>query len=271
MADRSDIGNRMKEYEGVSKTRLTKRIPVAIRIDGCHFHSFLRGWIKPFDPLVQRAMEHTALELCNNIQGAVFGYTQSDEITLILCDYQTLETSAWFDNEVQKICSVSASMASMFFNKFLISNIDYYVAAMDEDESYMEDYGMTVTEWDKYVMNIRKKVKGGAYFDARCFNIPKEEVTNLIYWRQLDCMRNSVLSVGQYEFSQTFLNGRSCKEIKEQLRMRDCCKNWEDYTEKEKYGIAIYKNENHKWVSCGAPIFKGEDRNFIESRINFDI
>ena len=120
MADKSDIGNRMKEYEEVAKTRLTKRTPVAIRIDGCHFHTYLRGWIKPFDPLVQRAMEYTTLELCNRIQGAVFGYTQSDEITLILCDYQTLETSAWFDNEVQKICSVSASMASMLFNKFLI-------------------------------------------------------------------------------------------------------------------------------------------------------
>ena len=38
------------------------------------------------------AMIRTMEELCRNIQGCVFGYTQSDEITLILLDYQTLET-----------------------------------------------------------------------------------------------------------------------------------------------------------------------------------
>jgi tRNA(His) 5'-end guanylyltransferase len=270
MADKSEIGNRMKGYEIVSKTRLTKRTPVAIRIDGCHFHTFLKGWIKPFDPLVQRAMEYTTLELCNHIQGCVFGYTQSDEITLILVDYQTLESEAWFDNEVQKICSVSASMASMYFNKFLAMNVNAYISAMEKDQDYHYKYEMTVTEWDKYTKNIRKKIAGGAYFDARCFNIPKEEVTNLVYWRQLDCMRNSVLSVGQANFTQAFLNGRSCKEIKEDLRMRDCCKNWEDYSDKEKFGTMVYKNSEGRWVSSGSPIFKGEDRDWIDSRVIFD-
>lgn len=270
MADRSDIGNRMKGYENVSKTRLTRRTPVAIRIDGCHFHTFLKGWIKPFDFLIQRAMEYTTLELCNHIQGCVFGYTQSDEITLILCDYQTFESEPWFDNEVQKICSVSASMASMYFNKFLRENVDYYIFSMEKDREYWYKYEMSISKWDEYVKRIHKKIAGGAYFDARCFNIPKEEVTNLIYWRQLDCMRNSVLSVGQANFTQSFLNGRSCKEIKEDLRMRDCCKNWEDYSEKEKYGIMIYKNSEKKWVSSGAVIFKGEDREFLDSRIIFD-
>lgn len=268
--DKSNIGDRMKAYEVVSKGRLMKRTPVAIRLDGCHFHTFLKGWIKPFDPLVQRAMEYTTLMLCKNIQGCVFGYTQSDEITLILCDYQTLETEAWFDNEVQKICSVSASMASMYFNRYLNENIDYYITAMEKDREYQSKYDMSVVQWDKYVANIKRKVDAGAYFDARCFNIPKEEVTNLIYWRQLDCMRNSVLSVGQANFTPTFLHGRSCKEIKEDLRMRDCCKNWEDYSEKEKYGTMVYKNSEGNWVSSGAPVFKGEDREFIEVRINFD-
>lgn len=51
--------------------------------------------------------------LCENIQGCVFGYTQSDEITLILVDYKNLTSAAWFDYEVQKVCS----MATMVFNK----------------------------------------------------------------------------------------------------------------------------------------------------------
>jgi hypothetical protein len=83
-------------------------------------------------------------------------------------------------------------------------------------------------------------------------------------------MRNSVLSVGQANFTQAFLNGRSCKEIKEDLRMRDCCKNWEDYSDKEKFGTMVYKNSEGRWVSSGSPIFKGEDRDWIDSRVIFD-
>lgn len=268
MADRSDIGNRMKAYEKVSKSVLMKRTPVVIRLDGCHFHTFMRGWIKPFDPFMQKAMEYTTLELCNRIQGCVFGYTQSDEITLILCDYQTLETDAWFDNEVQKICSVSASMASLYFNQFLANNFIPYVESMEYKDSYHQY--LTKSEWDKYVDNIRQKIAGGAYFDARCFNIPKEEVTNLIYWRQLDCMRNSVLSVGQANFSHSELLNRSCKQIKEDLRLKEDCMTWEEYSDEEKYGIMVYKNDYNKWTSKGALIFKGHNREFIESRINFD-
>jgi tRNA(His) 5'-end guanylyltransferase len=113
-----DLGTRMKTfYEEVPKTRLTRRTPVAIRIDGKAFHTFTRGFDKPFDEVLGNAMVATMKYLCENIQGCVFGYTQSDEITLILIDYQKLTSSAWFDYEVQKICSIAASMATMEFNR----------------------------------------------------------------------------------------------------------------------------------------------------------
>ena len=119
-----ELGKRMKEfYEQVPKTRLVRRMPVAIRIDGKAFHTFTRGFAKPFDKILGDAMVNTMEYLCRNIQGCVCGYTQSDEITLILVDYQTLETSAWFDNKVQKMCSVGASKASRYFNKFFIDNV----------------------------------------------------------------------------------------------------------------------------------------------------
>jgi tRNA(His) 5'-end guanylyltransferase len=104
-------------YEEVPKTRLTRRTPVAIRIDGKAFHTFTRGFDKPFDEVLGNAMVATMKYLCENIQGCVFGYTQSDEITLILIDYQKLTSSAWFDYEVQKMCSIAASMATMEFNR----------------------------------------------------------------------------------------------------------------------------------------------------------
>ena len=119
-----DLGTRMKEfYENVPKTRLLRRTPVALRIDGKAFHTFTRGFQKPFDPVLMKSMQQTMKYLCENIQGCVFGYTQSDEITLILIDYQKLTSSAWFDYEIQKVCSISASMATMAFNRFFAAKI----------------------------------------------------------------------------------------------------------------------------------------------------
>lgn len=120
MPTRDDLGTRMKTfYEGIPKTRLMRRCPVAIRIDRKAFHTFTRGFNKPFDEVLIEAMQETMRYLCENIQGCVLGYTQSDEITLILVDYKKLNSSAWFDYEVQKMCSIAASMATMAFNNFL--------------------------------------------------------------------------------------------------------------------------------------------------------
>ena len=125
-----NLGTRMKEYyEQVPKFRLYRRTPVAIRIDGKAFHTFTRGIQKPFDEVLGNAMVRTMEYLCKNIQGCVFGYTQSDEITLLLIDYQTFETSAWFDYEIQKICSISASMATMAFNKYFREEIQKFDSA----------------------------------------------------------------------------------------------------------------------------------------------
>ena len=106
------LGDRMKEnYENRSKTYLTRRTPVIIRIDGCHFHTFTKGLKKPYDSLFIEVMQRTTKSLCESIQGCKFGYVESDEISLLLTDYDTLKTDAWFDYSVQKICSVAASMA----------------------------------------------------------------------------------------------------------------------------------------------------------------
>ena len=121
MPVRDDLGTRMKTfYENIPKTRLMRRVPVAIRIDGKAFHTFTRGFNKPFDEVLIESMQETMRYLCENVQGCVFGYTQSDEITLILVDYKKLNSAAWFDYEVQKMCSIAASMAAMAFNKFFM-------------------------------------------------------------------------------------------------------------------------------------------------------
>ena len=243
MPVRDDLGTRMKEfYEKPYQTKLTRRTPVAIRIDGKAFHTFTRGFQKPFDPILMKAMQHTTKYLCENIQGCVFGYTQSDEITLILIDYQKLDSSAWFDYEVQKICSISASMATMAFNKYF----NEMVIQLEGDVAQEYETNGS-TEWvlsvEQYLEAYRRSCVKGAMFDSRCFNIPKEEVANLIYWRQLDATRNSIQMVGQTNFSHRELQCKSCNEIQNML-LSEKEINWNNYPIPCKRGTACFKVPN---------------------------
>lgn len=263
---RDELGARMKGfYENVPEIKLLRRIPVAIRIDGKAFHTFTRGFTKPFDEILIRTMTETMKYLCENIQGCVFGYTQSDEITLILVDYQNLNTSAWFDYEVQKICSISASMATLAFNKSFTKNVEALKSDMAQEHEIDGE-----TEWIKsmlpYLKVYEMAIKKGAMFDARCFNIPKEEVTNLIYWRQLDAMRNSIQMVGQANFSHRELQGKSRSDIKNML-IEEKSINWDELPIYQKRGSCCIKKEN-KWViDKEIPVFKGENREYIDNLI----
>lgn len=284
MPIRDDLGTRMKTfYENIPKTRLMRRTPVAIRIDGKSFHTFTSGFQKPFDFVLMDTMQQTMKYLCENIQGCVFGYTQSDEITLILVDYQKFTSDAWFDYEVQKLTSVSASMATMAFNKYFSENVVEY--NLTHDPLVKRREGLL----DNYISAVEK----GALFDARCFNIPKEEVTNLIYWRQLDATRNSIQMVGQAHFSHDELQDKTCNMIQDML-MTKYGINWNDFTIPCKRGTACIKvatkvTENIKrepqpfgedrvtttiieerpiWViDKNMPILKGEDRKYVDDLI----
>ena len=253
-----DLGTRMKTYyEQVPKTRLVRRMPVAIRIDGKAFHTFTRGFQKPFDEVLGNAMVRTMEYLCKNIQGCVFGYTQSDEITLLLIDYQTLDTCAWFDYEVQKMCSISASMATMAFNKYFFEEArDWYNKQLP---STLQCEQNIVKQWRVYKIAAEK----GAMFDARCFNIPKEEACNLIYWRQLDATRNSIQMVGQANFSHNELQGKSCNIIQDILLTQRGI-NWNNYPTRWKRGVAWKKNIG---IDYEMPILKGEDRKYVDEVI----
>jgi tRNA(His) 5'-end guanylyltransferase len=293
--DNTALAKRMKKYyEEVPKTRLIRRMPVCIRLDGKAFHTFLKGFKKPFDDIFIKTMQDTMRYLCQNIQGCVLGYSQSDEISLILIDYQKLTTSAWFDYNVQKICSVSSSMATLTFNKLLKNNVDKYkVEKWDGVSKYKNGE-------DEYIETLLRAVDKGAMFDSRCFNIPKEEVANLIFWRQFDASNNSVQMVGQAYFTQEELNNKNTNQIQDMLMTQkginwndypiyqkrgSCCikrKFWidkndgcefsEEYScELEKAGVnsdnAIKKTE---WIiDKNIPIFKGENRKYINELILF--
>lgn len=256
MSVHDDLGNRMKEYEKVPSVKLMKRTPVIIRLDGKSFHTLTKGFQKPFDDVLVKTMQETMKYLCENIQGCIFGYTQSDEITLVLTDYATFETSAWFNYEVQKLCSISASTTTFAFNKFFNINIEKW---KEKKFSF---------ETNKLNIIYNKALEKGAMFDARCFNISKEEVTNCIYWRQLDAKRNSILSMGQAYFSNKELQNKSCNMIEKMLE--DSNNNypiWNQLPTYLKWGTACIKTEEGWIIDKNMPMLKGEDRNYLEKFI----
>jgi tRNA(His) 5'-end guanylyltransferase len=265
-----ELGKRMKTYyEQIPQTKLMRRTPVAIRIDGKAFHTFTKGFQKPFDEVLIEAMYKTMKYLCENIQGCVLGYTQSDEITLILVDYKKLNSSAWFDYEVQKMCSIAASMATMAFNKY------FYQEAL---EWYNKMKPTTLTDEQAVVAQLqvyKQAAEKGAMFDARCFNIPKEEVTNLLYWRQVDAARNSIQMVARAYFSHAECQDKNTTDLQEMLFQKHGI-NWNDYPVNLKRGACCSKVWNFKngegmrseWkVDYNIPMFKNEGRDYVERLI----
>ena len=261
--DTSDLAKRMKDYEMRDRYFLQKRIPVAIRVDMRAGHTFTRGFKRPFDDIFMKSMQETAKYMCENMGNAKLAYVQSDEITIILVDYDTLETDCWFNYRTDKLCSISASMATMAFNKFFEANVKNYI------RNIMPNILTPLAE------TYMKAAEKGAMFDARCFNIPKEEVTNLIYWRQLDATRNSIQMVGQANFSHKELQNKTCNMIQDMLHEQKGI-NWNDYPTVCKRGSACIYTEyanmngshNSGWIiDKEMPILKGENRAYVDDLV----
>lgn len=249
------LGTRMKEYyENIPKTKLMRRCPVMLRLDGVAFHTFTRGLKRPFDDILRNSMNDTMLYLCSKIQGCVFGYTQSDEISLLLIDYKNLDSSAWFDYEVEKICSVASGMATLAFNKAFEKHVEEYISRVKwpVDE-----------ETNTYIKTLRRKVRQGGFFDTRCFNIPKEEVCNMFYWRQLDARRNSISMVAQSIFSSKELHKKTSSDKKEMLLEKGI--DWDAYAPSYKWGTSCFKkcvensNKTMWFLDTNMPLLKNTE------------
>ena len=249
------LGDRMKDYENVNRFYLTRRMPLVIRLDGRAFHTFCKGLEKPYDGIFAKSMQATAFNLCKNIEGCKLAYTQSDEISLLLIDYDELETQAWFDKNLQKMVSTSSSMATLYFN----------VAFKELADCWCEDYYYpawnTSEEDDKYYDALRK-AQFTATFDSRAFCLPKEEVANYYIWRQKDATRNSINSLAQANFSHKSLQGLNVNQVQDKL-VNEKGINWNDQLTEFKRGICCIKTEEGWKIDKEIPIFT-EDRNYIE-------
>ncbi len=212
------ITDRMKEnYEDRYRIKLTRRTPVIVKNDGMAFHTLTKKCVKPFDSNFAERMQRAAEFLLTKAQGAKCAYVYSDEISILLIDYDRLESEAWFDYNLQKICSASAAIASTFFN-FRVDDIN----------------------------NL-------GCFDARAFNVPKDEVNNYFVSRQQDCIRNSIQALAQSEFSHKSLQGLNQKQLLQKLRdEKDIL--WEVRLPKKNYGTFIEKSGRN--ILTSYPIFK---------------
>lgn len=276
---KDSLGNRMKKYEYITRTHLVPRMPVIIRIDGRAFHTFTKGFMKPFDQIFVKTMQDTMKFLCENIQGCVLGYTQSDEITLVLVDYQRLDSDAWFDGNIQKITSISASMATLAFNRCFASNMRHMGIRVEDINFYKHDDESVEEAEKRYFAKLSKAANFGAMFDSRVFNIPKEEVANCLLWRQNDATRNSVESVGQAYFSSRELHKKTCNMIQDMLMTQKGI-NWNDYPTTLKRGSCCIRKpktitvgdttvERNAWeIDYEIPIFKGDGREYINRLVN---
>ena len=235
---KDDLGNRMKDfYESRTKLKLTRRTFTVIRIDGKAFHTYTRNLIKPFDLKFIEDMDKTAIYLCENIQGTKLAFVQSDEISIILTDFDKLTTDAYFDGNIQKITSITASMATAKFNQLRILK-----KTLNSNKIYNKDIKL-------------------ATFDSRVFTIPyKTEVINYLIWRQQDTVRNSIQSVAQSLYSHKQLNGKNTAELQEMIFQKGI--NWNNYDPKLKHGRLIIKEYYQKnaitrsrWISINPEEF----------------
>lgn len=265
------LEDRMKSYyEKPYRIYLTHRTPVVIRLDARAGSNFTRHLNKPWDSSFGYAMQSTMKFLCENIQGCVLGYTQSDEISLLVIDYQSLDYDAFFANNLNKIVSLSASMATLEFNRAF----DYWAYQnLWFDKSGQMCTKDSLTEAGaEYEKAIDKCLAKGLCFDSRAFNVPREEVNNYFVWRQQDASRNSVQMLAQAHFSHKELDGKNISEQQDMLMTQKGI-NWNNVPTMLKRG-SCYRLDilgDKKWsLDNEIPIFT-QDREYIDKLVYCDV
>lgn len=244
------FGNRLKDnYENRYRYNLTRRTYTVMRLDGKAFHSYTKKakCSKPFDWDLMGAMDKTALGLCNEIMGAQIAYIQSDEITILLTDFGNLQTQSWFDGNLQKMCSVSASLATVEFNK-----------------NRLEQF-FNKQKLDDLIINKSKDFVWGS-FDSRVWTFSDPyEVENAFIWRQLDAERNSLQMLARSAFSHKELVNKKSSDMHDMLHSKSI--NWNDLPAGAKRGRTVIKNEFGKFVIDTTPPIFTKDRDYLRSKI----
>lgn len=241
------LGDRMKQYEDAYRFKLPRKTNVVIRVDGRAFHTYTKNCKRPYDNDLMSDMDQTAMALCEQIQGAKFAYVQSDEISIWVNDCDDINTTAWFDNNLQKMASIAASIATAEFN--LCRNMRKLDHLKEHDLKQMTP------------LECLCIINSGtlANFDARVWIIPAfTEVANYFKWRSDDCSRNSVQMLARSLYSHKELEGKKTTELKNLIKAKGS--DWDALEAKYKNGRVVLKEKRPD-----SRIVKGEVINFERS------
>jgi tRNA(His) 5'-end guanylyltransferase len=208
---KDSLGDRIKAYESVTNYKLLPKTPLFIRIDGKAFHTFTRGLKKPYSEVLIATMANAALETSKHMSGFKLAYVQSDEATFMLTDYDTYATQPWFNYELNKLVSISASLFTAYFNDF----------------------------WQMQQEEVSRGPRL-AVFDSRAFSMPIEDAPNAFIWRQRDWERNSIQMLARANYSHNELAGQKIPDIHEMLHKKGI--NWAKQTEQIKNGTWVHKD-----------------------------
>lgn len=198
--------------------------PMIVRLDGHCFHTFTKGFQRPFDENLHRAMVLTTGDLVQRFH-AQSGYTQSDEITLIW-DAAVKEQSEENDGENERktgkkereknrvhLFGGRATKIASVLSGYCSTRFNYHLTRMASDGVFADDA--------VYAARVQQRiVNGEAHFDGRAFNVPSAaEVLNNVIWRcHFDCTRNSISNLARSYYSARALNGKSSTDKLEMLR-----------------------------------------------------
>jgi tRNA(His) 5'-end guanylyltransferase len=247
------LSDRQKLYEQSYDYKIIKRLPLIIRVDGKNFSRVTKHLPRPYCHEMLSLMANTMLHAAMEIEGAIFAYHQSDEITFVIRNDQSLESEPWFQNRIQKIVSIVSSITTLSFAKNL------------------------------FTMENSPKIVGDAIFDARVFAVPSiTEAANNLIFRQQDCSTNAITGAAQSELSKIYgkkqtlgmLHEKKSAEKIDLLRTK-CDIEYETfYPNSFRLGTAAYKVPvilrteegevaRNKWIiDMNIPNFVA-DRNFI--------
>lgn len=270
--------NRLPEPENNFCSIMKHRKPIMLRVEGKSFRVFTQGLEKPFDYVLMETMLDTMKYLCEHIPGCVFGYTQSDEIVLILSNDTAFVTDTWLKYSIQEISNATSSMATLAFNMFFRDNAEAALQYADTESSIERCMDFNFRQYEKKFDTAR--------FDACGLFIPQEEICNCLISCQRDAIYNSIISVGQANFSQEQLHGKHYIMIKDMLWSEKRIK-WDDFPSIYKKGSCCYCNTGqitgfdpqndgrsvdvtrNIWVIDREIPFFSKERNFVEQKLSF--
>lgn len=258
MADKSPVASKIKEIEKEHETIVAFDDHLIVRIDGHKFSRFTKGFNKPFDVILSKSMEQTAIDLVNRF-GAVTAYTQSDEITLVFPSSYQMEgfkvvNNQMFGGRTQKMASLIAAYTSIRFNHWLHINGEEFTRSYGNDNYINTVYSLMLDT--KY---------GTAFFDARIFGVSTDEdAYDVIKWRMIDALKNSKSMFAQaYCSHKSLLNKHGGEQIKFCLEQTN--NDWYSIDDRYKYGVIIKKESYMKETVHGMT-----ERTKVSSFVNED-